>query len=77
MENKRIHPIGIARFPISLGQFLKLAGMADSGAAAKELLASGKILVNGQVSQQRGKKLQTGDTVTAGDIFRLEKKEAP
>jgi len=71
MKNGQIHHIAIARFPISLGQFLKLAGVADSGVAAKELLGQGKVLVNGVVARERGKKLQAGDTVTAGEIFRL------
>ena len=77
MKDERIHPIAIARFPISLGQFLKLAGVADCGAAAKALLAAGEILVNGEVSRQRGKKLQVGDTVTAGAVFRLEEAKEP
>ena len=74
MKNERIHHMAIASFPISLGQFLKLTGVADSGAAVKSLLAAGKILVNGEIACQRGKKLQAGDTVTAGEIFRLEAK---
>jgi len=74
MKNEPIHSIGISRFPISLGQFLKLTGVAESGAVVKELLAAGKILVNGEVSRQRGKKLQAGDTVAAGEVFRLESK---
>jgi len=71
MKSQQINHIDVARFPISLGQFLKLAGVVDSGAAAKELLGQGKVLVNGVVARERGKKLQAGDTVTAGEVFRL------
>jgi len=75
MKEEPIHHIGIVRFPISLGQFLKLAGIADSGVAAKELLGQGKVSLNGTIVRERGKKLWAGDTVTAGGIFRLRVKE--
>ena len=48
---------------IRLGQFLKLAGAADSGAGARELLAEGEVTVNGEVEQRRGRQLTTGDDV--------------
>lgn len=74
MKNEQIQQITIANFPISLGQFLKLAGAADGGGAAKALLATGQVLVNGAICRQRGKKLQAGDTVTVGEVFHLEVK---
>ena len=48
---------------IRLGQFLKLAGIADSGAGARELLAEGEVTVNGEVEQRRGRQLTSGDVV--------------
>lgn len=75
MKSEQIRHIGIARFPISLGQFLKLAGIADSGAAAKALLEQGKVLLNGTVASERGKKLWAGDTVTVNEVFRLRTEE--
>lgn len=48
---------------IKLGQAIKLAGLADSGAEAKELIADGFVKVNGAVEFQRGKKLHNGDIV--------------
>ena len=48
---------------IRLGQFLKLAGIADSGAGARELLAEGEVTVNGEVEQRRGRQLSSGDVV--------------
>lgn len=48
---------------IKLGQALKLAGLADSGADAKAVIAEGRVKVNGAVELQRGKKLHDGDIV--------------
>jgi ribosome-associated protein len=49
--------------PIRVGQFLKLAGLAEHGAHAKELLAAGEVQVNGRVEMRRGSRLRTGDVV--------------
>jgi ribosome-associated protein len=53
---------------IRLGQLLKLAGLADSGAEAKDLLAGGGagVLVNGERERRRGRQLHRGDVVEAG-----------
>jgi ribosome-associated protein len=51
---------------IRLGQLLKLAGVADSGADAKELLAEGAVSVNGEREERRGRQLRRGDTVAVG-----------
>jgi ribosome-associated protein len=51
---------------IRLGQFLKLAGVADSGAEAKLLLAEGEVSVNGEAEPRRGRQLRAGDVVRAG-----------
>ncbi|MDR3090126.1 MAG: RNA-binding S4 domain-containing protein [Desulfobulbaceae bacterium] len=76
MNNARIRQIDIARFPISLGQFLKLVGLVDCGAAAKEWLAQGKVLVNGEIVHERGRKLRVGDQVAAGETrFVLQENE--
>lgn len=50
---------------IRLGQLLKLADLIDQGSDARELLASGEVLVNGEVETRRGRQLRVGDTVTA------------
>ena len=50
---------------IRLGQLLKLAGIAESGADAKALLADGAVTVNGEVETRRGRQLTLGDTVAA------------
>jgi ribosome-associated protein len=48
---------------IRLGQFLKLANLADSGAAARELVTDGEVSVNGAVDTRRGRRLVRGDLV--------------
>lgn len=48
---------------IRLGQFLKLAGLAESGAQARDLVADGEVSVNGEVDTRRGRQLHKGDVV--------------
>jgi len=55
--------VGIADDTIRLGQFLKLAGLADSGAHARELLEDEVVTVNGEPEQRRGRQLHEGDVV--------------
>jgi ribosome-associated protein len=57
--------IPIREDTIRLGQLLKLAGIADSGADAKELLAAGEVSVNGEREARRGRQLHRGDVVAA------------
>ncbi|KGM13363.1 RNA-binding S4 domain-containing protein [Cellulomonas bogoriensis] len=49
---------------IRLGQFLKLAGAAESGADARELLEEGEVEVNGEAETRRGRRLASGDHVS-------------
>lgn len=59
---------------ITLGQFLKFAGIIDAGAAAKTFLLTQKITVNGELEQRRGRKLYPGDEIALGsNKFRIEK----
>jgi len=48
---------------ITLGQFLKLAEIIDSGGMAKWFLSEYEIFVNGEQDQRRGKKLRVGDKI--------------
>jgi ribosome-associated protein len=52
---------------IRLGQLLKLAGLADSGGEAKDLLAEGGVRVNGESEERRGRQLHRGDVVAVAD----------
>lgn len=49
---------------IRLGQFLKLAGLIDSGADAKAVIADGQVSVNGEIDLRRGRQLHPGDRVS-------------
>jgi len=50
---------------ITLGQFLKLAGIVGTGGDARALLDDEGVLVNGDVEVRRGRKLYDGDVVSA------------
>ena len=57
---------------IRLGQLLKLAGLAASGADAKALLQDGSVSVNGRPETRRGRQLRRGDVVAHGqDTIRV------
>lgn len=57
---------------IRLGQFLKLAGVIDSGGETKERIAAGEVEVNGEVDTRRGRQLHRGDVVTVnGEDLRV------
>ena len=45
------------------GQVLKAAGMAETGAEAKEVIQDGLVMVNGETETRRGRKLHSGDVV--------------
>jgi ribosome-associated protein len=63
-----VREIPIRGQTIRLGQLLKLAGIADSGADAKALLGEGLVTVNGEPEQRRGRQLGVGDEVAVGDV---------
>ncbi|WP_252341191.1 RNA-binding S4 domain-containing protein, partial [Acinetobacter baumannii] len=55
---------------IRLGQFLKLADAVEQGSDAKQLLADGGVLVNGEPESRRGRQLARQDVVTVrGEEF--------
>lgn len=60
---------------IKLDQLLKFAGIAESGADAKIMIAEGTVSLNGEVCSMRGKKIRPGDVVTVDggeERFRIE-----
>jgi ribosome-associated protein len=48
---------------IRLGQLLKLAGVVDSGAEVKDLLAEGGVTVDGEAEARRGRQVFLGQVV--------------
>jgi ribosome-associated protein len=59
--------VPIAEDPIRLGQFLKLAGLAEHGVHAKSLLEAEEVQVNGRIETRRGAQLRAGDVVAVGE----------
>ena len=51
---------------IRLGQLLKLANLVETGGAARGLVESGEVRVNGEVETRRGRQLGVGDVVECG-----------
>lgn len=49
---------------IKLDQLIKFAGIAYSGAEAKDMVINGCASVNGEMCTMRGKKIRPGDIVT-------------
>ena len=58
-----IDDVSIGGESIRLGQFLKFAGLLDSGGMVKEAIIDGYVIVNGEVDRRRGRQLQLGDVV--------------
>ncbi|MGM9880966.1 MAG: S4 domain-containing protein YaaA [Bacilli bacterium] len=48
---------------VTLGQFLKLADIIQSGGEAKLYLANNKVLINDDEDNRRGRKLKDGDII--------------
>ncbi|MBW0117078.1 RNA-binding S4 domain-containing protein [Pseudonocardia abyssalis] len=59
----RIDDVPLTGEPIRLGQFLKLAGLAEDGGHARELIEAGEVEVNGRPESRRGAQLRAGDVV--------------
>jgi ribosome-associated protein len=52
---------------IRLGQLLKLADLAGSGANARDLLLESGVTVNGEIEVRRGRQLRRGDVVAVAE----------
>jgi ribosome-associated protein len=64
MNPGAIDDIPVGGEVIRLGQFLKFAGLLDSGGNVKEAIIDGLVAVNGEVDLRRGRQLQLGDIVS-------------
>ena len=53
---------------VELHQLLKLVGLCDSGGAGKALVASGAVLVDGEVELRKARKLRAGNMVETGSM---------
>lgn len=48
---------------ITLGQFLKLADIIQTGGEAKSFLAQNKVVIDGEEDNRRGRKLRGGEII--------------
>jgi ribosome-associated protein len=62
-ESASIDDVPIGSESIRLGQFMKFAGLLDSGGNVKEAIIDGYVTVNDEVERRRGRQLQHGDVV--------------
>lgn len=60
----QITDVPIGGDSIRLGQFLKFAGLLDSGGDVKAAIADGAVRVNGEIDRRRGRQLQLDDVVS-------------
>jgi ribosome-associated protein len=63
IEPSSAKEIAIESEYITLGQFLKFAGIIHQGGEAKSYLLQNKVLVNQVDENRRGRKLRPGDDV--------------
>lgn len=61
-------PIQITTESITLGRFLKLANVFESGGHVKVYIQETGVLVNGEKEYRRGRKLYSNDIVDLNDI---------
>ncbi|HAQ59473.1 MAG TPA: RNA-binding protein [Microbacterium sp.] len=66
MTNPSVDDAPIGGDMIRLGQFLKFAGLLESGGQVKEAVIDGYVTVNGDIERRRGRQLQIGDIVEFG-----------
>ncbi len=59
---------------ITLGQFLKVADIIQSGGEAKAFLANNEVYINGELDVRRGRKLRENDVIKVdGEEFVIVK----
>lgn len=59
----RARPVTIHTDTITLGAFLKWAGLVETGGGAKAVIAARSVRVNGALEVRRGRQLRPGDQV--------------
>ena len=59
--------VEISHQPVELYKILKFEGMVGSGGEAKQLIAEGHVLVNGEVETRKRKKIVSGDIIQLFD----------
>jgi len=62
-DSDKVQTITVRGTPIELCQLLKFAGLTGTGGEAKQVIAQGLVLVNGEVETRKRKKIEAGDRV--------------
>ena len=71
---KKLTEIFINTDYITLGQFLKLADIIESGGEAKMFLANTEVKIDGEIDNRRGRKLRGGEVVEVlGQKYEIKK----
>ena len=60
-------PVPIRDDMIRLGQLLKLAGLVEHGGEAREVIAAGRVTVDGEVDTRRGAQIRPGSVIALDD----------
>ena len=58
--------VEITTEPVELYKILKFEGLASSGGEAKQVIAGGQVLLNGEIETRKRKKIVAGDVITFG-----------
>jgi len=67
----------LEKIPIELCQLLKFEALVQSGGEAKQMIADGRVRVNGEIETRKRKKLIAGDIIEfAGEKIQIEEKQA-
>lgn len=71
---KKMTEITIKTEFITLGQFLKLADLIQSGGEAKMFLSQNNVVIDGESDNRRGRKLRGGEIVEIlGQKYEIKK----
>lgn len=72
---RNLNEVEITTEYITLSQFLKFCGAAETGGMANDAIRNGEVAVDGEICTMRGKKLRGGENVSAfGEIYKVVKK---
>ena len=76
LDGEKMKDIKIYTEYITLGQFLKIADIIQTGGEAKMYLSDATVLVNGINDNRRGRKLREGDVIEVeNQVFVIKKCE--
>lgn len=76
LDGEKMKDIKIYTEYITLGQFLKIADIIQTGGEAKMYLSDATVLVNGINDTRRGRKLREGDVIEVeNQVFVIKKCE--